>query len=152
MHHIGLNWNGNNIALGFRRRFEGTWTHLLDGLSEKLYIDPGRFACLLDLEHPLLCLFSIARGELERSVVGYEALVVVQVPVELELGLLGIGAFLVDLARLKTVALVVAPSTLPVLAPRTHADPAKFILTHLAHHMVASLNDMITGKILNSGG
>ena len=41
--------------------------------------------------------------------------------------------------RVVPIALVVSASGLTVTGPRTHTNPAKFILTHFAVHVVASL-------------
>mmetsp|Transcript_22414 Transcript_22414/g.66450 ORF Transcript_22414/g.66450 Transcript_22414/m.66450 type:complete len:578 (+) Transcript_22414:252-1985(+) len=114
---------------------------LLVGRLEELHVRPGRVGrLLLQQHHALLRLAELPPGELLRLGVGVEALVVVQVSVQLALGLGRLGLIaLVPVDGVELVAAVVAPRVGPVIGPVPHADPAELVLALLAVHVVAPL-------------
>merc|ERR1719454_1925083 len=103
-------------------------------------VDPRARRRLLQLHHALLRGLELLRGELLGLVVAVVALVVVEVPIQLALGLGRVAlVVLVVLARVEAVALVEAAGRRAVLGPVAHAHPAELVLALGAGHVVAAL-------------
>mmetsp|Transcript_3582 Transcript_3582/g.7698 ORF Transcript_3582/g.7698 Transcript_3582/m.7698 type:complete len:325 (-) Transcript_3582:389-1363(-) len=125
---------------------------LLIGCLEELHIRPGGpVRPLLEQHHALLSLAQLPFGEFLSLSVGMVALVVVQVAVQLPLGLGRLGHVGLVIVGVVLVAAVITPRVGPMVIPIAHADPAELVPALLARHVVAPLVLLNAGRALGAG-
>mmetsp|Transcript_19637 Transcript_19637/g.32189 ORF Transcript_19637/g.32189 Transcript_19637/m.32189 type:complete len:202 (+) Transcript_19637:230-835(+) len=127
-----------SIAIGVFENLSA-FHELFISCFEKFHICPDGIGVLfLQQDHSCLSLFQSLLCKVLCARVTMIAFVVVKVAVQLSLCLGGIG-LIVLIAGIEFIALVIPTGIGTMLRPVAHADPAEFIPTARARHVVAAL-------------
>ena len=125
---------------------------LLIGRLEKFDVSPQAIvALLLQNHHPRSRFLELALGEFLRLGMGVVAFVIVQIAIQLPLGLGSVGHVRRIVVGIKLIAAIVAAGVGSVIGPVAHADPAELVSAGLARHVVAALVLFNAGRTFGTG-